>query len=96
MWFIQRTDSIMKKNEQKNAPITVDSFKKEFVSCLPQGTKEPTQKEIKAFMTITEYYPTFREKPNGIKLLAEVYSCNSELSKAVLNGWYKTAETHKK
>lgn len=86
----------MESKKQRKAPITADSFKKEFVSCLPQGAKEPTQKEIKAFMTIMEYYPNFKENPNGIKLLAEVYSCNSDLSKAVLNGWYKTAETHKK
>lgn len=86
-----------KKREPLNvSPDKADSFRKKFESCLPKGARKPTEKEIIAFITIMEYYPNFKENQNGMKILAEIYSHNSDLSKAVLNGWYQTAESFRK
>ena len=86
-----------KKREPLNIPPDkADSFRKKFESCLPKGARKPTEKEIIAFITIMEYYPNFKKDQNGMKALADIYSHNSDLSKAVLNGWYQTAESFRK
>ena len=68
---------------KNNAP------KEQFLSFLPPGAGEPTEKELKAFAVIIADHPGFRDNPNGIHLLAKLYADNQ---KSMLNTMYETAK----